>query len=85
MPRQPNSKNHSYDDAEKYLGSKLQRPCDFGCKNCRIMREGATKILVTLHENVVIVFHKDAATEYPYHGMYENSQTSKRVLKAFQI
>jgi hypothetical protein len=85
MPRQHKSSIHTYSDAEKYLGCKLQRPCDFGFKQCKIVRENDTKIQVTLYENVIIVLHKDGTIEYPYHGMYENSQTTKRILRAFLI
>jgi hypothetical protein len=84
MPTNRYSKIHSYNDAETYLGNKTERPCDFGNKNTRIKRENSNKIVISLYGNTIIVFNKNEDTEFPYHGIYENTATTKRIIKAFQ-
>lgn len=83
MPTQKYSKIHSYNDANDYLGNKLDRPCDFGNKNTRIKRERDDKIVVTLYGNIIVVFNKDKETEYPYDGIYSETMTTKRIIKSF--
>lgn len=84
MGAQYYSNIHTYNDAEKYLGSKKERPCDFGQKNTRIVRRNETSIMVTLYDNIIIIFNKDKETQYPYNGQFKNSRLTHTVLKAFQ-
>lgn len=84
MSKAYRSKIHTYNDAEKYLGSKMERPCDFGQKNTRIVRQNESSIAVTLYDNIIIIFNKGKNTQYPYDGQFKDSQITHTILRAFQ-
>ena len=97
MPSNYKSEIQTWEDADKYLGSKDERPLPH-CANLRIGRareysendDGVTSwkygpaILVTLHGNTIVRFPGPGLDkEFPYRGHFTNFSTTKRHRSAF--
>ena len=92
MARYYTSEIQNWESADKYLGTKKERPLPF-CDNLRIRRittmllsdypTETGEIVITLHGNIIVVFNKGMETKFPYRGSYENSPTTKRHRSAF--
>ena len=89
MPSNYKSEIQTWESADAYLGSKDERPLPH-CANLRIRRcpwVGDAKnppILVTLHGNTIVRFPGPGLDkEFPYHGHFENTLTTKRHRSAF--
>ena len=91
MPRNYTSEIQTWGDARAYLGSKSERPLPH-CSNLRIRWnetfgwsvDGDRSIVVTLHGNTIVRFPGPGLDkEFPYHGHFENTRTTKRHRSAF--
>lgn len=87
------SEIRTWESADKYLGTKKERPLPY-CDALRIERittmlgnsglpEYTGEIVVRLHGNIIVLFEHGKEPEFPYKGQFKNSPTTKRHRSAF--
>ena len=93
MARKYTSEILTWESADKYLGTKKERPLPH-CASLRIERlttmlgksglpEYTGEIVIRLHGNTIVRFEQGKDPEFPYKGRFENSPTTKRHRSAF--